>query len=194
MSIQKAVFIAVLINLYVFSLVTVPFYWNRFTPESQCVLLDILDPNYLRILGAGNMFLIVTICIVFYCLIGRTAIEQKKKVASISVVSSQEEKKQNLTIMENIKMHKKAAKNLLMVTIVFAACVLPFAVTIVLYVKDEVTPRSSFGNFMEVISLTLLFLNSGINPVIYGLKFPKFRQAFKVILSCKRYSMHTTFE
>ncbi|KAK7909746.1 hypothetical protein WMY93_014430 [Mugilogobius chulae] len=75
----------------------------------------------------------------------------------------------------------KAAKNLGIVVAVHLLCLIPY------YSTSYSTGGAidTGGNVSFYISGFLLFLNSLINPIIYVLIYPKFRKAFKIIITLK---------
>ena len=76
------------------------------------------------------------------------------------------------------KREKKAAKTLVIITGAFVACWLPFfVVALVQAICSWEAP-----DFVASVFLWLGYLNSTLNPVIYTIFSPEFRQAFKRML------------
>ena len=181
---KRAAIVCLCINTYTGIIAALPLLgWSRFEPEHHCILANIYYSFYVRVFG-GGMIQITIFCItVIYGLIGRTAIKQKNKITAITFVEVIQ-KKGTSNKMSSWKSHTKAAKNLLIVIVVFTICTLPYSVTISVITTPKIPekPRSSLSDTAELISLTLVLMNSAVNPLIYNIKFPKFRKAFKILL------------
>ncbi|XP_014207573.1 5-hydroxytryptamine receptor 2A-like [Copidosoma floridanum] len=78
------------------------------------------------------------------------------------------------------KRERKAAKTLAIITGAFVACWLPFF--LVALVQALCEPCQPPPDFVASIFLWLGYFNSTLNPVIYTVFSPEFRQAFKRIL------------
>ncbi|XP_055608218.1 5-hydroxytryptamine receptor-like [Uranotaenia lowii] len=77
------------------------------------------------------------------------------------------------------KRERKAAKTLAIITGAFVVCWLPFFLTALLLPLCE---DCYINNTVESLFLWLGYFNSTLNPVIYTIFSPEFRQAFKRIL------------
>ncbi|KAL2082691.1 hypothetical protein ACEWY4_022509 [Coilia grayii] len=79
---------------------------------------------------------------------------------------------------DSMKSERKAARVLGILVSVFLVCLIPF--NICTFLIDEL--GKSFDYVMNSM-LTLLFLNSTINPIIYALFYPWFQYSIKLILT-----------
>ncbi|KAJ4431059.1 hypothetical protein ANN_19652, partial [Periplaneta americana] len=77
------------------------------------------------------------------------------------------------------KRERKAAKTLAIITGAFVVCWLPFFIMALLMPLCE---ACYINDYMESFFLWLGYFNSTLNPVIYTIFSPEFRQAFKRIL------------
>jgi len=87
------------------------------------------------------------------------------------------------------KRERKAAKTLAIITGAFIICWLPF---FVMALYDAICPPGSCQTnprpkFVPSIMLWLGYFNSTLNPIIYTIFSPEFRQAFKKILFGRHY-------
>ena len=77
--------------------------------------------------------------------------------------------------------HIKTAVSTFYVFVLFLVCYLPdYCTTVVLMVSDS--SESQFIDHLSLYTLTLMFLNSSLNPVIYCLKMKPIRQSIIAIL------------
>ncbi len=76
------------------------------------------------------------------------------------------------------KRQVEITKNLFYVMCAFIVCLAPFAVALMIPPSDPVIPWTA----------TFVVFNSAINPVIYGVKHPHFKEVFRHMLRC-RYHM-----
>lgn len=99
-------------------------------------------------------------------------------------VQSKREKKESL----EAKRERKAAKTLAIITGAFVMCWLPFF--ILALVMPLCGEACAISEFIMSFSLWLGYFNSTLNPVIYTIFNPEFRQAFKRIL-CGGHRRHS---
>ncbi|XP_071807988.1 alpha-1A adrenergic receptor-like [Asterias amurensis] len=79
--------------------------------------------------------------------------------------------------------HQKVVNTLVLVTIVFIVLIFPCRV-IYIYTVVSLVPTAPQPVVLQQIVLILGVLNSGINPVVYGFKYDKFRRAFIDMMCC----------
>ena len=82
----------------------------------------------------------------------------------------------NQTNQLNIARYKKAVCSAIWLQLTLVACYLPFFVVVVLWTKGEL---SSSVYQAWIYSLTLVYLNSSLNPILYCWKVEEVRQAVK---------------
>ncbi|XP_050310417.1 5-hydroxytryptamine receptor-like isoform X2 [Anthonomus grandis grandis] len=99
---------------------------------------------------------------------------------------SRRDKKESL----EAKRERKAAKTLAIITGAFVMCWLPFF--ILALVMPLCADSCSISEFIMSFALWLGYFNSTLNPVIYTIFNPEFRQAFKRIL-CGGHRRHRNF-
>ncbi|XP_014670045.1 PREDICTED: substance-P receptor-like [Priapulus caudatus] len=77
---------------------------------------------------------------------------------------------------------KRVVRLLIVVVVTFAVCVLPYHVTVLL-------PFPIYYRCLPVltgVSFVLLYLQSGINPVLYAILSDRFRTSMKEVFRCRR--------
>ncbi|XP_033633838.1 muscarinic acetylcholine receptor M4-like [Asterias rubens] len=75
------------------------------------------------------------------------------------------------------KRQVEITKNLFYVMCAFVVCLAPFAIALMIPPSDPVIPWT--GAF--------IIFNSAVNPVIYGVKHPHFKEVFRHMLRCRYY-------
>lgn len=85
----------------------------------------------------------------------------------------------NSTAPLNIARYKKAVYNALWLQLALVVCYLPYGIVVVVMTK---TGLSSSLYIARQVALTLIMLNSSLNPVLYCLKIREIRQAVKMTI------------
>lgn len=96
-------------------------------------------------------------------------------LSQVSTAPSRRDKKESL----ESKRERKAAKTLAIITGAFVVCWLPFFITALLL---PLCDSCNLSDYIINFFLWLGYFNSTLNPVIYTIFSPEFRQAFKRIL------------
>ncbi|XP_017306170.1 trace amine-associated receptor 13c-like [Ictalurus punctatus] len=109
----------------------------------------------------------------------RVFVIAKKHATAIRELNNHTRPKTQKITSHSMKSERKAAKVLGILVSVFLMCLLPYFIYSVLGDVIEVQTES-FHKFV-----VLLYLNSTINPVIYGLFYPWFRRCIKLTLTLK---------
>ncbi|XP_076872288.1 trace amine-associated receptor 13c-like [Brachyhypopomus gauderio] len=110
----------------------------------------------------------------------------KKHATAIRELNRHATSHTSKNMSDSMKSERKAAKVLGILVSVFVACLLPYFVYCVLGNVIEIEEKY----FQKV--LMLVYLNSGINPVIYALFYPWFRRAVRLILTLQIFSTDST--
>jgi hypothetical protein len=87
---------------------------------------------------------------------------------------------------------RKAAKTLAIITGVFIICWLPFFV--LAFLQAVILHPESVSKLMASLFLWLGWINSTLNPVIYTIFSPDFRNTFKRMLACNTRNGHRNLD
>ncbi|XP_053371486.1 trace amine-associated receptor 13c-like [Clarias gariepinus] len=118
----------------------------------------------------------LSVIIILYTLVFVIA---KKHATAIRELNNQTQPKTQKSSSHSVKSERKAAKILGILVSVFLACLLPYFLC------------SIFGNVIKIPAdafrkvMILVYLNSSINPFIYGLFYPWFRKCIKLIITLR---------
>ncbi|KAM9495252.1 trace amine-associated receptor 13c-like [Clarias gariepinus] len=120
-------------------------------------------------------------CCVMFCLYAKIFFISKKHARKIEDVKQGKNEKNLTRFSQKMKHENKAAKTLGIVVGAFICCWMPFFVTSVL---------DPFINFATPLVLSDVFvwlgyINSTLNPIIYGLFYPWFRKTLSLIVTLK---------
>ena len=101
----------------------------------------------------------------------------ESKMSSITSESSQGKKSTRGVSSSNLRMKREIdmTKNLFLIVCIFVICWLPNVFTFS-------TPGMSVAT---VYGALIAMANSAVNPIVYGLRYPNFREVFKRILLCR---------
>ncbi|XP_066534039.1 trace amine-associated receptor 13c-like [Hoplias malabaricus] len=109
--------------------------------------------------------------------------------AQIFLVSRKHSRKIETTkISQRVKHENKAAKTLGIVVGAFIFCWMPF------YINSLLDPYINFSTppVLFEVFVWLCYLNSTINPIIYGLFYPWFRKSLYLIVTMKIFAPHSS--
>ncbi|XP_029452783.1 trace amine-associated receptor 4-like [Rhinatrema bivittatum] len=121
-----------------------------------------------------------TVMVGVYVHIFIVAKKQARKIHKVSAISQSVSDTKKMSL----KKESKAAKTLSVVMGVFILCWLPF------FIATMADPFINFSTPEDLYNafLWLGYFNSAFNPIIYGLFYPSFQKAFKLILTGKIFS------
>ena len=77
----------------------------------------------------------------------------------------------------------KVIKNLLIIVVLFDVCLIPLMILCMVMSWNPAQYETQLFHSYNVFML-LYGLNSGMNPVVYALKFRQFRVALKLMFGC----------
>ena len=77
----------------------------------------------------------------------------------------------------------KAIKNLLIVVAIFNVCLVPFLVLCLVMSWNPDHFEAGLVNLYYMVSI-LFGLNTGMNPIVYAVRFRPFQVAFKLMCGC----------
>ncbi|XP_078355745.1 adenosine receptor A2b-like [Oculina patagonica] len=122
----------------------------------------------------GLCFIFTT---VFYCIIYSVVRRHTNQMQALQVHQEAQNEE-----MENVVRQRKSAVSTFYVYLVFLVCYLPdYCTSVVLHIISD-SSRTEFTDRLFLYTLTLMFLNSSLNPVIYCWKMRHIRHAIVDIL------------
>ncbi len=150
-------------------------FWNTFDPDSIC-FFQVVAPWIYQVAFLNVSIVIDVLCTaVFYALIVYRLVKHRRQVETSFSISAKErlssgERRVNMAVM--------AVVGLLLLV------VSPYAIL------GFITPRNTVKyHVFRFVAETLVWGTSIVNPIVYALKIPGFRQAFRDILCCRRPSL-----
>lgn len=152
-------------------------------------LCSVTDDNPLRafyvLIQAVILILSLTVTATFYILIlhfvMRSTTSFRSKFSEDEKPKDQQDRPRNTagkgssTASSFNKREIEITKNLFVVVCVFVLCMLPQGANFII-------PGASI---FTLYSGVIMSLNSSLNPIIYGLKHPNFKEVFRCLLTCK---------
>ena len=152
------------------------FVWrfNNWTPEKKyCSLIKVLKPSIYLIFYITNIIAALSVTIFLHVKIFQIA---KKQISKIHVADHDRNIQNNTQGLDN-----KVNKMMTLVLGAFLICWTPYS--IINIIVGFVNKLPTWLDIMYKLSLTLLYSNSFMNPIIYGWRNRCFREAFKKLLS-----------
>lgn len=105
---------------------------------------------------------------------------QSQRISGIKAPRSQRTRHSALTA------RKKVIRLLVAVVGSFAMCVLPYHVLKLMQNWATSTETTSISRLFPPLSFVILYLNSGLNPILYALLSDNFRRSLRETLTCRR--------
>lgn len=84
---------------------------------------------------------------------------------------------------ESLRGKKRVTRMVVVVVVIFAVCWCPIQVVLVLKSVDEYE-LTTFSVVLQIVSQTLAYMNSCVNPILYAFLSENFRKAFRKVISC----------
>ncbi|OQV22759.1 hypothetical protein BV898_03196 [Hypsibius exemplaris] len=144
--------------------------------SETCELAIIWEAWYLIVMVGLMLLLIITLCTIYYIIFRLAAQRSRRDSAIISQFT-------NIS-----KRNTKAARTFLLVSASTVVCFVPFAICVLIqsehwYEYGHTTKDDSLLSWLGAGSVLCLFFHSCLNPVIYSLRLPAFRHAFRAIFT-----------
>ena len=164
-----------------------PFLWHNTYDPSICYvdwgMLAVLKLEYLRYIICPIILLVYSVILFMYTLIFcrvRSHLHERKEIVAPTASRAEARRVHHVT-----KSEKKLRVTSLLILGTFSICWMPFIGVVLVQVYGSDSYRAN----LKLISLRSLFtvlalLNSTINPIIYGLRIPVFKEEAKRILCC----------
>ncbi|XP_030638794.1 trace amine-associated receptor 8a-like [Chanos chanos] len=141
---------------------------------------------------ADLILMFVLPCSIIIFLYVQVFVIVRKHATAIRKAKKQEITENTRHTTDALTSERKAAKALCTLVFVFLACLIP------LYIYLLAAARSStFYNVIDYF-ITLFYLNSSVNPIIYAFSYSWFKKTIKLILTCQIFnadsSLKSSFE
>ena len=170
---------------------TIVFIWvfDTWKSGTYCALVRIVPAVLYYGFFVLNIFTFVTITIVLYAKIFYTARKQANiisiQAASVSGKCQDSNGRSYSVAQRATRKEAKVTQMMGLVLGFFLLCWIPYTVLNILRGRVTVAPR--WLDIMYKLSISLLYSNSFMNPIIYGWKNRTFRSAYKRLWMCGRY-------
>ena len=161
-----------IISTWVLSIILgcIPHIWNYGLSEEKCTLKTVYKDSGFQIFLMVGIITELVIISLMYCNILIKAYKQARRINSFS----------NGQTPINIRTNRQVLSTIGIIVVVFLICWIPILVAITDTVDITVYGRS--------LLVCLNFLNSGINPIVYGLRLKDFRTSYKKLLCLEKKS------
>ncbi len=153
---------------------------NMWRPGMTCLVLYVMPDAYLHVI-ISEIFLFTVIIIVLYTLILRAIRQHQLRIKVHKNAGASSAEPAEASLIDNIRLIKAFA----IVVGIFALCWLPSSilVEVAIPLSEEAIRNPKFLLAYKAI-LSLVYVNSAANPIIYAVRIPAFRNAFKQTLCC----------
>ncbi len=158
--------------------------WGYSEKYKTCSQDSSLPSSRLFSLLGSTLIYPVPLIILFVCYykIYRHIASHLKKMAA-NAIEMPDTSSSNMSTMQlqrkpptsHSKRQIQITKNLFYVMCAFIMCLLPYAIVLVIRDSDPAVPWTG----------VIVLFNSAVNPVIYGLKHPHFKEVFRHMLRCR---------
>ena len=135
------------------------------------------------------LILSISVCLVI-SILSYTKIFHTLRHNRTQVQSHVHQEQHSQTSRLNIARYRKAVSSALWVQLALVFCYLPYAIAGVLMTESE---QSTTLYIVQELTVTLVFLNASLNPILYCWKIREVRQAVKDTIKRLRCTVSFTF-
>ena len=154
--------------------------WNNWIPGMSCDLVLVYPKLFLDVFIIASFSIVLIVILFLYASIFKVLTERKKGI-QCNETFSEVVQKQRIKMIER---DAKITKSLSIVVITFALCFVPMCIVLVMCMYSPIL-RSKLW-YVRMVANIAAFLNSGLNPVIYAIRLPQFKVAFRDLLHLKK--------
>ena len=158
--------------------IVVIFFWV--CPGVASPTLGILSLDSWKIWSTTNTTVCVVTSIFCYTRIFLTLRHQQMQI------HNNHSEQENRTIPWNVIRYRKTVSSALWLQLTLVVCYLPYALLSQFAYRDIENTRQSAFYVPLYTTLTLMFLNSTLNPILYCWRMKELKRIVKDILSCRR--------